>query len=62
MPRKPRIEIGGGLYHVITRVNSRRKILRRFRFLAPWRDGLEPKPGASNVNKVKPVILLLGAS
>jgi REP element-mobilizing transposase RayT len=26
MPRKPRIEIGGGLYHVITRGNNRRKI------------------------------------
>jgi REP-associated tyrosine transposase len=28
MPRKPRIEIGGGLYHVITRGNNRRKIFR----------------------------------
>lgn len=28
MPRKPRIEIGGGLYHVITRGNDRRKIFR----------------------------------
>src|SRR6185369_1640463 len=28
MPRKPRIEVGGGLYHVITRGNNRRKIFR----------------------------------
>ena len=28
MPRKPRIEIGGGLYHIITRGNNRRKIFR----------------------------------
>src|SRR5438128_641367 len=28
MPRKPRIEIGGGLYHVITRGNNRRTIFR----------------------------------
>ena len=28
MARKPRIEIGGGLYHVITRGNNRRKIFR----------------------------------
>jgi putative transposase len=28
MPRKPRIEIGGGLYHVITRGNNRRRIFR----------------------------------
>jgi REP element-mobilizing transposase RayT len=28
MPRKPRIEIGGGLYHVITRGNNRKKIFR----------------------------------
>jgi putative transposase len=28
MPRKPRIEIGGGLYHVISRGNNRRKIFR----------------------------------
>ena len=28
MSRKPRIEIGGGLYHVITRGNNRRKIFR----------------------------------
>jgi REP element-mobilizing transposase RayT len=28
MPRKPRIEIDGGLYHVITRGNNRRKIFR----------------------------------
>ena len=28
MPRKPRIEIGGGLYHLITRGNNRRKIFR----------------------------------
>src|SRR6266404_4682508 len=28
MPRKPRIEIAGGLYHVITRGNNRRKIFR----------------------------------
>ena len=28
MPRKPRIEIGGGLYHVITRGNNRRNIFR----------------------------------
>jgi putative transposase len=28
MPRKPRIEIGGGLYHVITRGNNRRKIFQ----------------------------------
>ena len=28
MPRKPRIEIGGGLYHVITRGNNRRKTFR----------------------------------
>ncbi len=28
MPRKPRIEIGGGLYHIITRGNIRRKIFR----------------------------------
>jgi putative transposase len=28
VPRKPRIEIGGGLYHVITRGNNRRKIFR----------------------------------
>jgi putative transposase len=28
MPRKPRIEIGGGLYHVIARGNNRRKIFR----------------------------------
>jgi putative transposase len=28
MPRKPRIEIGGGLYHVISRGNNRRRIFR----------------------------------
>ncbi len=28
MPRKPRIEISGGLYHVIARGNNRRKIFR----------------------------------
>jgi REP-associated tyrosine transposase len=28
MPRKPRIEIGGGLYHIIARGNNRRKIFR----------------------------------
>jgi REP-associated tyrosine transposase len=28
MPRKPRIEIGGGLYPVIARGNNRRKIFR----------------------------------
>jgi len=28
MPRKPRIEVAGGLYHVITRGNNRRKIFR----------------------------------
>ena len=28
MPRKPRIEIGGALYHVISRGNNRRKIFR----------------------------------
>ena len=28
MARKPRIEIGGGLYHVISRGNNRRKIFR----------------------------------
>jgi RHS repeat-associated protein len=28
MPRMPRIEIGGGLYHVISRGNNRRKIFR----------------------------------
>ena len=28
MPRKPRIEIAGGLYHVIARGNNRRKIFR----------------------------------
>ena len=28
MPRKPRIEIGGWLYHVITRGNNRQKIFR----------------------------------
>jgi len=28
MPRKPRIEVSGGLYHVITRGNNRRKIFR----------------------------------
>jgi REP element-mobilizing transposase RayT len=28
MPRKPRIEIGGGLYHIISRGNNRRKIFR----------------------------------
>ena len=28
MPRKPRIEIGGGLYHVITRGNNRKTIFR----------------------------------
>jgi putative transposase len=28
MPRKPRIEIGGGLYHLISRGNNRRKIFR----------------------------------
>ena len=28
MPRKPRIEISGGLYHVITRGNNRRKVFR----------------------------------
>jgi REP element-mobilizing transposase RayT len=28
MPRRPRIEIGGGLYHVIARGNNRRKIFR----------------------------------
>src|SRR5262245_46731582 len=28
MPRKPRIEITGGLYHVISRGNNRRKIFR----------------------------------
>jgi putative transposase len=28
MPRKPRIEIAGGLYHVISRGNNRRKIFR----------------------------------
>ena len=30
MPRKPRIEVGGGLYHVITRGNNRRKIFRSY--------------------------------
>ena len=28
MPRRPRIEIGGGLYHVITRGDNRRKVFR----------------------------------
>ncbi len=28
MPRKPRIEIGGGLYHIISRGNNRKKIFR----------------------------------
>jgi REP element-mobilizing transposase RayT len=28
MPRKPRIELPGGLYHVISRGNNRKKILR----------------------------------
>jgi putative transposase len=28
MPRKPRIEMPGGLYHVISRGNNRRKVFR----------------------------------
>ena len=28
MARKPRIELGGGLYHIISRGNNRRKIFR----------------------------------